>query len=213
MDHRSIGSRIAVAHQAEDACSIAQAWTVRSLKGRRAGTTGLANCTGLAVRSPLDGIGCLAHIEAQERPMYEATFKCFLVYMIGKIRKYGPRGGHCGRALRAGLFGNSGGARDRAFTAAIHAHPIAAGIAHNDILDQRNRLGDGRHYTAGPPPRNDTAITDQPAPGDGIVRCFQHGGGRTRNMPPVHRPSTGMTNSGPFFAPPVHRCVTALYFV
>ncbi len=171
---------IAVANQAEDAYLIDQEWTVRSLKGRRVGTSGLANCTGLVVHSPLDGIGCLAHIEAQDRPQYEAAFKRFLVYMIGKIRKYGPRGG----ALQAGLFGNLNGARDQAFTAAIHAHLITAGIAHHDILDQRNHLGNGQYYSAGPLPRNDTvftAITYQPAPGDGVVRCFPHGGPRPRH--------------------------------
>lgn len=160
---------------ADAAYLIPQQWTVRSLKGHRIGTRNMFNCTGVVVHSPSAGIGCLAHIEAEDYATYAATFNIFIVYMVGKIRKYGT----VNATLQAALFGNANGSGNQAFSAAIHGHMVAAGIPHAEILDNRNRVGAGPFYDAGALPRTEQmfgSITYRPAAGDGVVCCFGVGG-------------------------------------
>jgi len=162
---------IQVAAIAENAYIIDQKWTVRSLKGRRIGTLNMFGCMGIVMHSPSAGIGCLAHIEAEDYATYAATFNTFIVYMIGKIRKYGG----LNPTLQAALFGNFDGTRNQAFTVAIHGHLVTAGVPHDQILDQRNREGDGPFYDAGAVARNEDrfgSITYKPAKGDGVVQVF-----------------------------------------
>jgi hypothetical protein len=156
---------------AEAAYLIDQQWTVRSLKRRRIGTINMFNCMGVVVHSPSAGIGCLAHIEAEDYATYGATFNTFITYMVGKIRKYGG----AAPTFQAALFGNANGSSNQAFSNAIHAHMLAAGIPHAEILDNRNHVGGGAHYNIGAIARTEQtfgSITYRPGAGDGVVLCF-----------------------------------------
>jgi hypothetical protein len=150
---------------------IDQKWTVRSLKGRRIGTLNMFGCMGVVIHSPSAGIGCLAHIEAEGYDTYAATFNTFITYMISKIRKYGGKA----PTFQAALFGNFDGTTNQVFTTAIHDYLVAAGVPHDQILDQRNRQGDGPFYNAGAVPRSEDrfgSITYTPVKGDGVVQVY-----------------------------------------
>jgi hypothetical protein len=123
---------------------------VRTVKGLRVATSGLSNCMGVVVHSPLHGKGCLAHIEAEPQATYAATFKVYIDYMIAKTLKYG---GAADPNMQVALFGNRSGPSDAQFTADIMQVLTDAGIQAGEISDQRNTMGGGPHHFAGAQPR------------------------------------------------------------
>ncbi|WP_270936215.1 hypothetical protein [Falsiroseomonas oryzae] len=126
---------------------IPQRFTVRSIQGRRIGTSALMNCMGLVIHSPQHRIGCVAHIEAEgTTAAYITAFQRYLAYMLSKIIKYGGSDG----GMQVGLFGNVQGSTDGVLSAAIRNSCIAAGIRSTEISDQRNCANLGLFQPAGP---------------------------------------------------------------
>jgi len=128
---------------------IPQCYTVRTVKGLRVATSGLSNCMGVVVHSPLHSKGCLAHIEAEPLATYGATFKTYIDYMIEKIVKYGGADPN----MQVALFGNRGGPGDAQFTADIMQALTDAGVQAAEISDQRNTVGAGAQHFVGGQPR------------------------------------------------------------